>query len=132
MNLKHYVLAGLVAMSFTGMSGAVNATAATYKTVPQSIRGYYVSLNKKKPLSMAISMQHIKFAISSNYMKKYSLDKAPTFKIKKVTYVKPFVTIYYSNQGTEAATFKKVNNRLYTQGFSFQKVNKSTYTNFLK
>lgn len=126
MKFKHYMLAGVTALSLGMFVNASPASAKTYKSVPHAVRGYYISKSGKEAL--AISGKHV--------VEAYPRADAYSWKVTKVKYSnhKYHIRAYLNMGGKVYTTYKLkhyAHNRLSAGGYSFQKVSKHTYSKFL-
>lgn len=129
MKINRYIVTSLVFLSSIG-AFAFNAPKTyaytTYKTVPKSIRGYYISKTARD--SLAISKHYVKEG--SPFADMYS------YHVTKVNYSKKYYNIHsyivLGNKAYFTLKFKHyAKNRLSSNGYSFQKVSKTTYRKFL-
>ncbi|KRM93518.1 hypothetical protein FC56_GL000230 [Lentilactobacillus senioris DSM 24302 = JCM 17472] len=129
MKFRNPILTGLAVMSFgmmVGASPATPASAKTYKSVPRSIRGYYIS--KRAHEALAISSKHVVEAwpLADAY-------QSTVTKVKNSGH-KYSIRAYIMLGGRNYTTYKLshyAHNRLASGGYSFQKVSKHTYSKFL-
>ena len=129
MKLKHYVLTGLVALSFTGLSGVTDANAkTTYQSVPHAIRGYYIS--ESGNLGLMITAHRIVEAIPAADAETTTITHVNKSGHKYAIHGYSYMGKKYYNT-VRLSHFKK--NKLYGSYVhaTFTKTNKYNYYDFL-
>lgn len=126
MKFKHYIVAGLTALSFGMIVDTSPASAKTYRSVPHAIKGYYIS--KSAHEALAISKKHV--------IEAYPWADAYSYRVTRVKRSghKYHIRGYMRMGGKYYATFKikkHAHHRITAGRYSFKKVSKHSYYKFL-